>query len=419
MMYLKFKAHQLCFSIILTTFLLSCSDGVDSESPQEPPISTSTQDTKTLVDSDSSPTTPNNMDLKIPDWNSVTTYYNEHPNFNVNAQYNITNAFGNIIQLTPFILESSDLFSIKFNTISSSEDSNNNSTEKIIENMDYTLWVEAIKSILNNPDIFPKKEEQVTINNQTYDAITFSNVPAYIVLKAMGTFYFEKDWIDKSIWEIVENNSIYTGFNKEKLALNIFHDILTLRNDIYSSTLQERVSQRETTEKIINGQYELCVEPVPITRYETALSNLERTSFFADNSTDDSDTSSQSSDTEDTENIEEQNPSISFYLDTASEDDLKEIRQQYITMALKNEMLKLFQNDTNKALLTLDDYLVISSDKNKDTKTSTTSLYKIEKVMFNTSITILKDNFIPVDLSIESTNELTTYKPMLSLSIIK
>ncbi len=372
MMYFKYKSNELYFSIILIliSLLLSCGNGVDSKSPQEPSYPIPVQDTKSLIDIDSIPTSNDSSDLKTPDWENAKNYYSSNPEFTMDVEYSVFSSQGISKHQLPFKLKFSEVNVVKLGTLPSPLKHD----EKIISKDEYSVLIQLIQLLLDNPELFPQTLDTITINSQTYETITLSKVPAYMILILMEAFYFI-DFEQQLTSPLQHGYPIdkSTPLNEYVVSSQILSDAFTIESAISYSTANLRVIKRAKF-------------------YESYKNALASTLISNDH-----------------------NGSVDERYRRYARSTLENLRFHEI-----NELVDTFSNHKKLPLLRALNYLVETKNESSDSPSkkqySSSVLYTMENDLFDTSVTIIKDNYIPIDLSIESKLK-GVYTPILKLSL--
>ncbi len=370
------------FYIPCTVFLLlACSDGVDTETPTDTPINTSLTATPKIVESSLTQV------ISSPDWEGVKNFYSKNPSFNINLEYSLNKSDENKKYISTSKLDYSEAGSVKFLFKGLSWDGTEKEKEKNIEKDTYALWNQFINLIIDNPELFPQTIETISINNQKYDALRFKKIPAYFVLMLMDVFYlgdFETECINPiKNWTLKSKDSplILTEF---LIASGILNDVVTIKNTISSSTVTQRIKKYDDLYTKFKDHLEDSYEWAKNARQKILGKYGGRLKYI------NTDTRYRGAATHNFEYTYENS-----YLDTVN----------------------IYKEHKKLPILSSNDYLIEVSEEDNAKHYTASNVYYVENALFDTSVTILKDNFIPVELTIESTNH-KEYHPRLKISVL-
>ncbi len=239
--------------IVKLLFLISCGNSVD-EADENINREDYLDNTKKL-----SITSPSQTKETISEysWDNVVDFYSKLYDFNLNLEHSVNTKDFSKSTTSLFSVQNKEPSQIVFNTSFSKVNSASTSDNiKTITDQDMLLWANWISFIHKYPELFHTTKSQITLDNNTYETITFNDLPANIVLLFMRMFYFSDkifgDIQEQALWQDILSSNV-----SEQLVFNfILADITNTKVSYSCSSIEQEYLLKEKEHKLTREDFQ-------------------------------------------------------------------------------------------------------------------------------------------------------------------
>lgn len=334
-------------------------------------------------------------------WNKINSFYQAHPHITTSAETLIDTANSLYKKHYSLNLLSSNPSELKFETPSSQNETTSLSTKTITPKI-FSSWMNFVYCLYYYNQFFPQKRSSINIGGTSYKTVTFSNIPTSFVLVFMRLFYFSDDnyqpvaKVESKLLPDFSNPTLY-----ETLSF-ILTDLYKLRSHMSSSSLEQEIIQNQRINDL-QARVQKNYQDKIINIKNSHIDKIQDISKFVK---------------------EKSNGKIIIHVPTKEKTDhFGSLHANFPERVLLTELETHTSIDVDELLGTIYNRDLSEYSQYIENFTHQTGsinphmlIYTAENSLYHTSITIIEDNLIPINMKIESLYQ-SKYSPILRVSL--